>query len=900
MDAASLLNNTLSPDPTVRNDAEQKLESAAKENLGLYCQLLATELVNEQGFVGVRIAAALALKNALTAKDAMRAEEYALRWKEVQPEIRADIKQKVLATLQTQEHRAGSSAAQVVAAIAAIELPIGAWPELIQQLLAAVSNQENTRLRQAAVQAIGYTCEVIKSDILESSSNEILTAVIQGARKEEPSTEVQLAALQALYNSLEFISSNFDTEGERNYIMQTVCEATQSTDVNVRVAAYECLVRIMSLYYPHMRFYMEQALFGLTKLGMSDAETNVQLQAIEFWSTVCDEEINIRLENEEAARYEEQPTLVSFGFAAIALSDILPDLMNLLLTQDEDADEDEWDVSKAAATCIGRLAVCVEDSIVVPAIPFIESHIKSEDWRGREAACMCFGSIMEGPSVETLEPLVQQALPVVISLLQDPHVAVKDTAAWTLGRITETVCQAVPREQLNPLIEAIVNGLKDEPRIVTNCCWTIMNLCKQLGLNETAFEEGNPPPTSTISPIYEGIVKSLLIATDRSDNVSNSRTTAYEALATAMTYAPTDCLTHVSNVLLEVIRRQEHLNGLVNQLIGIDDTNNWAELQTNLCSIEIAVVRRLGKDVSVVSDKMMTNLLTLVQAASGKAAGSTVMEDAFLAVGAVINALEADFERFLSAFMPFIVQGLKNHEEYQLCAISVGLVGDICRALGEQAAEYCDGFMAALFENLQSPNLHRDVKPPVLSCFGDVALAIGARFEQYLQAAKAMLSQAGMVQASPNDFEMYDYVVSLREGVCEAYVGIVSGLRSSGRVDLLQPLVENIVSFVAIVSQSISASGYSEETLARGVVGLLGDLAASFPNGELKQMLGQPWILSLIKSARSRHNGSETRKVAAWAREQIKRATSASAGQADGVAGNGGMVFATGEGVQAA
>jgi len=45
--------------------------------------------------------------------------------------------------------------------------------------------------------------------------------------------------------------------------MQVVCEATQNQNVNVQVGAFECLVRIMSLYYDKMAFYMEQALFGV-------------------------------------------------------------------------------------------------------------------------------------------------------------------------------------------------------------------------------------------------------------------------------------------------------------------------------------------------------------------------------------------------------------------------------------------------------------------------------------------------------------------------------------------------------------------------------------------------------------------------------------------------------------
>lgn len=45
--------------------------------------------------------------------------------------------------------------------------------------------------------------------------------------------------------------------------MQVVCEATQNTSVGVQVGAFECLVRIMSLYYDKMGLYMEQALFGV-------------------------------------------------------------------------------------------------------------------------------------------------------------------------------------------------------------------------------------------------------------------------------------------------------------------------------------------------------------------------------------------------------------------------------------------------------------------------------------------------------------------------------------------------------------------------------------------------------------------------------------------------------------
>lgn len=64
-----------------------------------------------------------------------------------------------------------------------------------------------------------------------------------------------------MHYPLDFIVA---TQGERNYIMQVVCEATQNPSVSVQVGAFECLVKIMALYYDKMAFYMEQALFGVS------------------------------------------------------------------------------------------------------------------------------------------------------------------------------------------------------------------------------------------------------------------------------------------------------------------------------------------------------------------------------------------------------------------------------------------------------------------------------------------------------------------------------------------------------------------------------------------------------------------------------------------------------------
>ncbi len=71
---------------------------------------------------------------------------------------------------------------------------------------------------------------------------------------------------------------------------------------------------------------------------------------------------------------------------------------------------------------------------------------------------MCFGSIMEGPDRKTLAPLVESALPTIIEMLRDQSIAVKDTAAWTLGRISDLCCDSIKTDvHLPALVQALVS-----------------------------------------------------------------------------------------------------------------------------------------------------------------------------------------------------------------------------------------------------------------------------------------------------------------------------------------------------------------------------------------------------------------------------------------------------------
>ena len=736
--------------------------------------------------------------------------EVQARWIQQLPsEVRTKVKQQALATLDSTP-QAGNSAAQLIASIAAIELPRGEWHELLPTLVHNVGNG-TTLVKQSSLIAIGYMCESDDLDTREAltqHSNAILTAVVQGARKEEESNDVRYSALTALSDAVEFVRSNFDNEGERNYIMQVVCESTQSDDSRIQAAAFGCLNRIMGIYYDKMRFYMEKALFGLTIMGMKNEEEEVAKLAIEFWCTVCEEEISIEDDNAQLVA-DEMELRPFFQFARIAAREVLPVLLQLMTKVEEDDLEDEYNVPRAAYQCLQLYAQCVGGELVPIILQFVEANLRNEDWHYRDAAVSAFGAIMDGPDFKVLDPIVKQALPVLISMMEDQSVVVKDSAAYALSRICDFCSDSIdPDTHLQPLMSALFHGLMSNPKMASSCCLALMNLTERF-----ISEDGSQTNAMTVH--FQESVSSLLSVTERQQSDNTLRTAAYEVLSSFVGNSANDSLPIISQLSEVLIQRLEATIPMQQQVVSVDDKITLEELQTSLASVIMAIIQRLEKEIAPVSDHIMQVCLQIL---SSVPSSSSVPDTIFGVVGAMTNALEQDFLKYMEAFVPFLYNALANQEASGLCAMAIGLVSDIVRALQEQAQPYCDQFMNHLLTNLKSDKLNNQLKPSILETFGDIANAIGTKFNSYLSVVAQVLQQAATVTVAGDvQFDMLDYIVSLREGIVDAWGGIVLAFKDSA-ASVLQPYVEPIFLMLQMISQDNNRS----EGLLRASMGLIG------------------------------------------------------------------------------
>ncbi|XP_058095845.1 importin subunit beta-1-like isoform X1 [Magnolia sinica] len=826
MEVTQILLNAQAVDGTVRKHAEETLKQFQDQNLPGFLFSLSGELANNDKPVDSRKLAGLILKNTLDAKEQHRKFELVQRWLSLDSAVKAQIKGCLLQTLSSPVLDARSTASQVIAKIAGIELPHNQWPDLITSLLSNI-NQLQVHVKQATLETLGYLCEEVSSDVIDQEQvNKILTAVVQCMNSSEGSTDVRLAATRALYNALGFAHANFTNDMERDYIMRVVCEATLCPEVKIQQAAFECLVSISSMYYDKLSAYIHD-IFNITAKAVREDEEPVALQAIEFWSSICDEEIDIL--EEYGGNFSGDSEIPCFYFIKQALPTLVPMLLETLLKQEEDQDQDEgaWNLAMAGGTCLCLVGRTVRDDIVPLVMPFIEENITKPDWRQREAATYAFGSILEGPSPDKFAPIVNVALSFMLTALtNDPNNHVKDTTAWTLGRIFEfihdssIVAPVITSANCQQILMVLLQSMKDVPNVAEKACGALYFLAQ--GYEDVCSS------SSPLSPFFQDIVQALLTVTHREDaGDSRLQTAAYETLNEVIRCSTDETAPTVMQ-LVPVIMME--LNQTIDaQKLSSEEREKQNELQGLLCGCLQVIIQKLGgseatKHIVIRYADQMMSLFMQVFACRN----ATVHEEAMLAIGALAYSTGADFSKYMLKFYPYLEIGLQNFEEYQVCSITVGVIGDLCRALEEKILPYCDGIMIQLLKDLSSNQLHRSVKPPIFSCFGDIALAIGENFGKYLIYAMPMLQSAGELSAPASgvDDEVSDYTNVLRNGILEAYSGIFQGFKNSPKTQLLMPYAPHILQFL----DSLYMAKDMDAVVTKTAIGVLGDLADTLGN----------------------------------------------------------------------
>lgn len=827
-------------------------------NYPALAKALAVEIANDATPFAAKQMASVYLKNTLNARSRNIQHECHERWKAVDAAARADVKNSLLSAMASADANVPKSAAIALSEIACVELPYGEFPDFVKHMTDAVSSHEaSEHIKIACLGCLGMTCERIDEvqellpdvpELPNETVNAILTCIVQGVGADRSDAQ-RFTALEALRKSLRFVESNMENKQERDFILKSFFDASSSPDPRVRELAFQCLDHVAEFYYEKLGDYMP-GIFELTMDRIrNDPEEDVKVAAIEFWISVASME-DVLLDEEQRLREEGRPLnrQPCPKYIEGVMGHLVPLLLSTLSQHSDDMDEDTFDLRTEGALCLEFFSVTAKNKIVEYVLPFVQQHIHSQDWHFRDAATVAFFSIQTGPSTSALSQYIVPSLPVLLQGFNDTHKIPRDSAIHCVAQICKLHMEGVDPNQVHPIISGFMEKLSDAPLLAGHACSGIFNVCSSFK-NTDHMEDSN-----MLSQPMLPLMKALLATMDRPDgDEGNLRVAALGAAAELAGAAARDSLVILKDLLPEILQRVETL--LHKEVLSSEDKKNKEEMLGLLCGMITALYQRLEQqDLIPVTDRAMNVVIQVLNLHN-----SGCQEEALDSIGAVATALEDNFQKYLQHVCPMLVEGLKRVEEHRLVMVCAGVVADVCGAVGAQIQPHCDAIMGAMMACLRDGSAHRDTKPAVFSCFGDVAMAIGGSYKPYLEMSTMMLMQAAQSPVHPDDEELVEFINKLRLSVLEAYTGIIMGLADGNALQLFVPNVQSVLQFLQYLASPESAR---DDLCLQKAVALLGDIGQQL-GPAIKPQINLPFVAQLVREA-STSSCEQTREMGIW------------------------------------
>ncbi|KAJ4470445.1 armadillo-type protein [Lentinula aciculospora] len=335
------------------------------------------------------------------------------------------------------------SAARVVAAIAAIEVPMGTWPQLFPFL------QQTCIARDAAHREVGmFMLYTALENIVEGFQDQLnsLFQLFSQTLVDPDSLEVRITTARAMGVIAQFIDADEKAylaqfQGLLPGMIQVIGQCVETSNEAGARNLFDVLETLLILEVPLLSKVIPDLVVFLLRCGGNRAyDSDLRILALNALNWTV--------------QYKKSK-LQSFALAPSILEHLMP-----LTTEEEPEDVDEDAPSRSALRIIDGLATNLPPTQVFPSLRnLIVQYFSSQDPAQRRGAMLALGIAVEGCS-EFMTPLMGEVWPIIEAGLQDGDASVRKATCIAVSCFCEWLEEECVAKHA-VLVPAIMNLIND-------------------------------------------------------------------------------------------------------------------------------------------------------------------------------------------------------------------------------------------------------------------------------------------------------------------------------------------------------------------------------------------------------------------------------------------------------
>lgn len=818
------LQNALKPDTATRKMAESRILEMQAQSFRAFVMVLSEIFCDAESDGQFKMMTGIILKNSLHANDAELQRTCEDRWIALQHETREYIKDMFRKALRGAVPRFCTMAGAVLGQIARTEISRGLYLDFFEEMKRMVCDEDAAC---GVCEAVGVCCNYLIEECVDIGNlcTQTVFDICMHPLENGRGAAARLASLKCFMNSVEIQDVFHHKENVERFLGATV-GIWNGGDEELIHKSMICFNRLVVLNY---RFVQKDVLENMLAqyLGrfFKSGSEDIRVQAIEYWCIFVE-------------KRDEQ--IVDKYLAAVT-----PEILGLL-EKGPNYHEEMWSPHKAAASCL-EMYTEMKGSMIMksPVVrSFVWSALKSGDGMRMDVGAVALGSVMSAECEDHLVDFV-------------PHLVAgidfkesKDSCLWALSRIAECNFYSLVNH-FQVLMDKCGGVVMEGSRFSVGAAWVMDCIFSAVAESRS---EGFAQHISTdlrrkadgfidqfFVKQYLDILNVLIKGTEvASLDDSNLRVALFSALTELVLICPQPIANILDEFYLYTAKKIEECLGVMgcatqNQLLIIEDVlSNYIGL---IEAIAGARSRRDVDDLVVLFGKILNSTPTI----------------AFGEVYIAMSKLSAQFSPHMSAMLPCITRDMTCTDRFVLKSV-VNLVGTLASAMGSDFNILATVLTPSLVQCLSAESTPRDLKPMVLSVFGDVALALERNFEPYVEMVVTLLSQiAGLGRRADEEF-----VDDLRRNVVQLVDCVFMAVGDSLKMRSLLPQIVEMI-------RRIQAEDV-DRVSGRSILGLIDDLVSVYGKNF---GLDEPWVRDFLYGM-EKHGGDKDRRKASHALDMLR------------------------------
>ncbi|CAN6555887.1 unnamed protein product [Malus baccata var. baccata] len=571
-------------------------------------------------------AEARAMSAILLRKQLTRDDSYL--WPRLNPTTQSSLKTILLTCIQQEDNKSISKKlCDTISELASGILPDNGWPELLPFMFQCVSS-DSPKLQESAFLIFALLSQYIGDTMVPHIKE--LHAVFLHSLGNSPSPDVKIAALNAVINFIQCLTSSVDRDRFQDLLpamMKTLMESLNNGNEATAQDALELLIELAGTEPRFLRRQIVEVVGAMLQIAEADTlEEATRHLAIEFVITLAE------ARERAPGMMRKLPQFISRLFAILMrmLLDI-EDEASWHTAETEDEDAGETGNYSVGQECLDRLAISLGGNTIVPvASEQLPAYLAAPEWQKHHAALIALAQIAEGCGKVMIKNL-EQVVAMVLNSFQDPHPRVRWAAINAIGQLSTDLgpdLQVQYHQRVLPALAAAMDDFQN-PRVQAHAASALLN-----------FSENCTP--DILTPYLDGVVSKLLVL------LQNGKQMVQEGALTALASVADSSQEHFQKYYDAVMPYLKAI--LVN---ATDKSNRMLRAKSMECISLVGMA--VGRDKFRDDAKQVMEVLMALQG-SGMEADDPTTSYMLQAWARLCKCLGQDFLPYMSVVMPPLLQ----------------------------------------------------------------------------------------------------------------------------------------------------------------------------------------------------------------------------------------------------